>query len=196
MMIFNQGKVPDSMYQLTQVDWVIWGLIILASIVLIFLLIRRAGINKTKDTIQPLNQESESWDPIGPDVSQTAEFEETAFKREPEPILQPNPGKPLPDPVIPKQQEFPQLVPVSEPAVDDLKRIRGITPGALSILNAAGIRTFRQLAETDPVRLELILRRAGMRLPNTSSWPDLARLAETGDWESLEHFQKQAAGRV
>ena len=64
----------------------------------------------------------------------------------------------------------------SPPAPDDLRRIEGIGPKISSVLQAAGIRTFVQLAETDIAQLKDILRDAGIRA-NPGTWPEQASLA-------------------
>jgi predicted flap endonuclease-1-like 5' DNA nuclease len=65
------------------------------------------------------------------------------------------------------------------PTPDDLKRIDGIGPRISSVLQAAGIRTFAQLAEADIAQLKDILREAGVRA-NPSTWPEQASLAAAG----------------
>jgi nucleotidyltransferase/DNA polymerase involved in DNA repair len=65
------------------------------------------------------------------------------------------------------------------PTPDDLKHIDGIGPRISSVLQAAGIRTFAQLAETDIAQLKDILKDAGIRA-NPSTWPDQASLATVG----------------
>jgi large subunit ribosomal protein L21 len=67
----------------------------------------------------------------------------------------------------------------SSPTPDDLKRINGIGPKISSVLQAAGIRTFTQLAETDIAQLKDILKDAGVRA-NPSTWPKQASFAAAG----------------
>lgn len=62
---------------------------------------------------------------------------------------------------------------------DDLKHIDGIGPRISSVLQAAGIRTFALLAETDIAQLRDILKDAGVRA-NPSTWPKQASLAAVG----------------
>jgi large subunit ribosomal protein L21 len=64
----------------------------------------------------------------------------------------------------------------SPPTPDDLKRIDGIGPKISSVLQAAGIRTFAQLAKTDIAQLKDILKNAGVRA-NPGTWPEQASLA-------------------
>jgi NADH-quinone oxidoreductase subunit I len=83
----------------------------------------------------------------------------------------------------------------SEP--DDLKRIEGIGPKISSLLQAAGITTFAQLAETDADRIKQILEEADpklLRLADPSTWPRQARLATSGKWEALERWQERLKG--
>ena len=67
----------------------------------------------------------------------------------------------------------------SPPTPDDLKRIDGIGPKISSVLQAAGIRTFAQLAETDIAQLKNILKNAGVRA-NPGTWPEQANLVMVG----------------
>lgn len=79
---------------------------------------------------------------------------------------------------------------------DDLTRIEGIGPKISALLQAAGIRTFAQLAHTDVSRLQEILDAAGprFRLADPGTWPEQARLAAEGAWEALQALQDQLKG--
>jgi large subunit ribosomal protein L17 len=83
------------------------------------------------------------------------------------------------------------------PAQDDLKVIEGIGPKIASVLNAAGITTYRQLAETDAARLSALLDEAGVRAPaDPTTWPEQARLAADGDWDAFKRLTEELkAGR-
>jgi predicted flap endonuclease-1-like 5' DNA nuclease len=61
---------------------------------------------------------------------------------------------------------------------DDLTVLEGIGPKISSLLQEAGITTYRQLAETDTGRLEGILLDANLRMADPSTWPEQARLSE------------------
>jgi len=79
---------------------------------------------------------------------------------------------------------------------DDLEMIEGIGPKIASVLQANGIRSYAQLADSDPEHIEAILRQAGLRLVNASTWPEQARLAAAGDWQGLSELTSQLkAGR-
>ncbi len=83
------------------------------------------------------------------------------------------------------------------PAQDDLKVIEGIGPKIAGVLNAAGITTYRQLAETDVARLSALLDEAGVRAPaDPTTWPEQARLAADGDWDAFKRLTEELkAGR-
>ncbi len=83
----------------------------------------------------------------------------------------------------------------SEP--DDLKRIEGIGPKISDLLQAAGIKTFAQLAATEVDRIEQILEEADpklLRLADPKTWPRQAKLAADGKWEALEKWQERLKG--
>ncbi len=77
---------------------------------------------------------------------------------------------------------------------DDLKKIEGIGPKISQIFYDAGIKTFVKLAETNPATLQQILNDAGIRLNDSSTWPEQARLASEGKWEELERLQDRLKG--
>jgi predicted flap endonuclease-1-like 5' DNA nuclease len=77
---------------------------------------------------------------------------------------------------------------------DDLKRIEGIGPKISGVLQEAGITTFAQLAGADVGRLRQILREAGVRVANPTTWPEQAGLAAVGQWDGLEALQATLKG--
>lgn len=83
-------------------------------------------------------------------------------------------------------------------AEDDLKIIEGIGPAIETILKNAGIRTFAELAQSDPDEMESILQVVDprMRVHDAGTWPAQARLAMNNEWEVLKDYQEQLrAGR-
>jgi predicted flap endonuclease-1-like 5' DNA nuclease len=85
--------------------------------------------------------------------------------------------------------------PTEEPTPDDLKRIEGIGPKISSLLQAAGILTFAQLAEADVSQLNEILAAAGLgALADPTTWPQQAGLAAAGEWDALESLQEKLKG--
>ena len=84
--------------------------------------------------------------------------------------------------------------PPAPPEPDDLTMIEGIGPKISSIFQGAGIGTFAQMAETSVERLQAILDEADIRLGDPATWPEQARLAAAGEWESLKALQEELQG--
>ena len=83
----------------------------------------------------------------------------------------------------------------SQPAEpDDLTVIEGIGPKTQTVLQAAGIQTFAQLADMVPDKIKEILTEAGLRLGVTESWPKQAGLAAQGKMEELKALQDELQG--
>lgn len=82
-------------------------------------------------------------------------------------------------------------------AEDDLTVIEGIGPKISSVLKAAGVATFAELAATGDDRLREILAAAGLRLaPSLGTWARQAAVAARGAWDELEALKSQlTAGR-
>jgi predicted flap endonuclease-1-like 5' DNA nuclease len=71
-------------------------------------------------------------------------------------------------------------VAVTEP--DDLTKIAGIGPKMAMALAAAGITTFRQLADSDIATIRAAITGAGMRFaPSAATWPERAKLLADAD---------------
>jgi predicted flap endonuclease-1-like 5' DNA nuclease len=79
-------------------------------------------------------------------------------------------------------------------APHDLKRIEGIGPKISSVLQGAGITTFTQLAAADADQLRQILRDAGVRIADPTTWPEQASLAAVDRWDRLEALQATLKG--
>jgi large subunit ribosomal protein L20 len=82
---------------------------------------------------------------------------------------------------------------------DDLKLIEGIGPKIADILIAAGITSFRELADTSADRVREILAAAGDRykMHDPSSWALQSRLAAEGKIDALKTLQNELnAGRA
>lgn len=89
------------------------------------------------------------------------------------------------------QAEATPLVP------DELTIIEGIGPKIASVLNAAGIQTFTQLAETDSEEIRKILHDADPRLARLGdprTWPAQAKLAAAGDMSGLQALKDTLKG--
>jgi predicted flap endonuclease-1-like 5' DNA nuclease len=119
----------------------------------------------------------------------------------PPPVPEPPVAEPeiaAPTPVAePPTVEATTPEPEKTPAPDDLKRIEGIGPKISSVLQAAGISTFEQLAATAVSQIEEILEAESLRLrrlADPTTWPEQAGLAATGDWDELEALQSNLRG--
>ncbi|WP_231605666.1 helix-hairpin-helix domain-containing protein, partial [Micromonospora sp. HK10] len=68
-------------------------------------------------------------------------------------------------------------VPAGAEAVDDFRRIQGIGPKLAAALQAAGIRTYQQLAELDEAALRDTVKAAGLRAaPGLATWSQQAKV--------------------
>ena len=74
---------------------------------------------------------------------------------------------------------------------DDLKAIEGIGPATEKLLHSKGIKTWRELANTNASTLKDILTEAGSRfaLGDPTTWPKQAELAADGDFDHLREYQ-------
>jgi predicted flap endonuclease-1-like 5' DNA nuclease len=62
------------------------------------------------------------------------------------------------------------------------------------LLQSKGILTFEALAQADPEDLNRYLREANLRLANTTTWSEQARLAALGDFDGLRAYQSRLKG--
>lgn len=89
-----------------------------------------------------------------------------------------------------------QAVAPAVAAHDDLKLIEGIGPKIAGILQAAGIRSFAQLAAMTPATIQPLLDAAGpsYRIADPLTWPEQAALAAAGRWDELQALQDTLIG--
>lgn len=81
---------------------------------------------------------------------------------------------------------------------EQLEAIEGIGPKIAELLRAAGITTFRRLADTPTVELARILEQAGprFRLADPATWCEQADLAARGDWAGFEALKEKLVAGV
>ena len=81
---------------------------------------------------------------------------------------------------------------------DDFKKIEGIGPKIMGLLNDAGITTFTQLHKATDKKLADVLQAAGarFRLAKPSTWKEQAGLAAAGKMEELKKLQDKLDGGV
>lgn len=80
--------------------------------------------------------------------------------------------------------------------VDDLKAVEGIGPKIAEVLEAAGIESWRRLAETDVAELSALLDQAGprFRIHDPGSWPAQAELLADGRWDEFKELTRRTKG--
>ncbi len=97
-------------------------------------------------------------------------------------------------------EEAPALKAAPAPAPkakkDDLKKIEGIGPKIASLLNDAGIFTFKELAAAEVDKLREILDAAGSRyrIHDPGTWSKQAELAAEDKWDELKEWQDSLKG--
>ena len=80
------------------------------------------------------------------------------------------------------------------PVADNLCRIAGIGPKVATLLGAAGVSTFAELAVVTPERLRELLQAAGLRFMDPDTWSQQAALAARSDWKALAALQAELKG--
>ena len=86
------------------------------------------------------------------------------------------------------------IQPEPKKEADDLVKIEGIGPKVAQALNEAGISTFEALANTNVEDIQQILKDAGLKMMDASTWPAQAKLAAAGDWDGLQKMQAELSG--
>ncbi len=77
---------------------------------------------------------------------------------------------------------------------DDFTRLYGLSSVAIAAIQAAGIRTYRQLAGASVANLKAILTGAGEPNTDPSMWPQQGRFAAGGKWKQLDARFKSQPG--
>ncbi|MEU9739256.1 helix-hairpin-helix domain-containing protein [Micromonospora chersina] len=92
-----------------------------------------------------------------------------------EPVVEAEPVAPVAVPAPRAAVE--DAAPVQADAPDDFRRIQGIGPKLAAALQAAGIRTYQQLAELDESALRETVKAAGLRAaPGLATWSQQAKV--------------------
>ncbi len=93
------------------------------------------------------------------------------------------------------KQELAVEAELAASAPDKLELIEGIGPTIAGVLEAAGIRTFAQLADADPNQVRDVLQEAGVgNLADPTSWAAQAALAADGKFDELAALQNELKG--
>jgi predicted flap endonuclease-1-like 5' DNA nuclease len=74
---------------------------------------------------------------------------------------------------------------------DNFQKIEGIGPAIEETLKTAGVRTYKQLSESDYSTLKSILMSKGSKfvMHDPRNWPKQAKLAYEGKWDELEKLK-------
>jgi small subunit ribosomal protein S1 len=85
---------------------------------------------------------------------------------------------------------------VEAKAGDDLVKIEGVGPKIAGILNAHGVHTFEELANTSPEQIKEWLDEAGpaYKVHDPGTWPMQSALARDGKWDELQVWQDAHKG--
>jgi predicted flap endonuclease-1-like 5' DNA nuclease len=111
-----------------------------------------------------------------------------------QPELKAQPVK-MEEPIKPVESVAPVVAAApAELKPDKLARIEGIGPKISGLLIEHGIKTFAQLSGTDVEHLQTIVRDAGIRIADPTTWPEQAQYAAAGDWEGLQKLQDSLKG--
>jgi hypothetical protein len=79
---------------------------------------------------------------------------------------------------------------------DDLSVIEGVGPKIAQIFQAAGVRSFAQVAAMTPAGIQRLLDEAGpnFRIADPQTWPEQAALAAANRWAELKALQDELVG--
>ncbi|MBE0655158.1 MAG: hypothetical protein IH594_15260 [Bacteroidales bacterium] len=81
---------------------------------------------------------------------------------------------------------------------NDLKIIEGIGPAIEKLFHNAGIKTWKELAETTVEKCQQILDDAGekFKMHKPSTWPVQSEMAWLGKWNELKEWQDKMSGGI
>ncbi|MFG1779796.1 hypothetical protein ACGFIG_25625 [Micromonospora sp. NPDC049048] len=135
--------------------------------------------------VEPVAVEPVAAEPV-PAEPEPVAAEPVAVPAEPEPVAAEPVAVPAePEPVAaqavavpaPRDEVAAPAAPAASQDADDFRRIQGVGPKMAAALQAAGIRTFGQLAELDEAALRETIRAAGLRAaPSLATWPQQAKV--------------------
>jgi predicted flap endonuclease-1-like 5' DNA nuclease len=209
---FNGLPALAAQQQQGGLPWWTWLLIVVAVILILLILwswlssrnkrILPAGSAPLKSLQQPIppvaTPAAISLAPSAPDKPPLKSPQQPIPSVATPAAVAPAPSAPVKPPVEPPEQPMPPAAATPVPSApvkpDDLTVIEGIGPKIASVLQAAEIATFTQLAGADPSRLDKILKDAALRLADPTTWREQARLAAEGKWDELQALQDTLKG--
>lgn len=167
-------------------SWLMWAFVFLAGAVLFWLWImkeERSAEDVAEEAAESARDHLDRLDSAARRIEIKAAAEPQAK------------SAPPPPPPAPAAEEKPvaAAAPSSEP--DDLTRIEGIGPKFAEILQAAGITTYKQLADMSADQIVDVIRNGGGRkAASMETWAEQAKFAAKGDWDGLAKLQEKLAG--
>lgn len=141
--------------------------------------------------IETIEEKEQATEVVEEPAAETPVAEAKPEEVEPEPVV----AEPAIEIIVDTTPETPAVVvPVVIPVMDekdDLTVVEGIGPKIQELLHQYGIYTYKQLAETEVVRLKEILSAAGPQLAmhDPGTWSAQANLAANDKWEDLKAYQ-------
>ncbi len=104
------------------------------------------------------------------------------------------PKQETPQPI--KKAKPPKSKRILAPGEDDLTKIEGIGPKIEQLLNADGIRSYRDMVDGGVDKIQAVLDKAGplYKVHNPMTWTNQAELAAEGKWDELYQMQSQLKG--
>ena len=95
-----------------------------------------------------------------------------------------------------KKVKAPKTKRVLEPGEDDLTKIEGIGPKIEQLLNADGMRSYKDMVDGGVEKIQAVLDKAGplYKVHDPMTWTKQAELAADGKWDELYQMQSQLKG--
>ena len=156
------------------ISWVVWLIILIIAFIIMAML---GGRPKSTGAVPEMK-------------AQPVDMKEPEKPAKPEIIVRPAAVK---EPGRRVEAAAPAAAPV-EVEPDKLTKIEGIGPKISGLLIEHGIKTFAQLADQTVEHLQTIVRDAGIRIADPTTWPEQAKYAADGDWEGLQKLQDSLKG--
>ena len=185
------------------IPWWVWPLVIVASpAILMYRWLKKSPeeeIESQRIEIERLPPRP-SPAPAGPPPAEVPEESRRARPAAKAPVVPPGTVKAAARPEAEPAAVEPAAQAENEPQAaapdkpDNLRRIEGIGPKVAGLLNAAGIRSFQDLAGRSPEELRSLLNEAGLYMIDPGTWPEQAQLAAAGQFAELADLQAHLKG--
>ena len=171
--ILAQSNASALAQQGSRISGWVWVIIFILVALLVWWLLTRATTEKPDIHVEHGEHHEEAQEVETEEIAEKFSpiAVEPAAVEPPAPVSPPEPGKP-----------------------DDLTLLEGIGPKVNSVLQAAGISTFVQLAAADVNQLKQLLEGAGYAYMDPASWPQQAKLLAEGRMEEFDALTANLKG--